>query len=165
MLRKINVMALSAVLTMAALPAHALSLDGLVGEATKEASNLLTGVSKEAADNPLTSQIAEGLKVNDEQAAGGAGALLAMAYQELGTDQASELTKMVPGLDSLTGAIPGDLGSMLNNMESVNKVFTALGLDPAMVQEYAPMILKFLGNEGASESLLSDLSSLWGQAA
>ncbi|MEI8608668.1 hypothetical protein P4S70_06335 [Enterovibrio sp. Hal110] len=27
------------------------------------------------------------------------------------------------------------------------------------------MILKFLGNEGASESLLSDLSSLWGQAA
>ncbi|MEI8608667.1 DUF2780 domain-containing protein [Enterovibrio sp. Hal110] len=145
MLRKLNVMALSAVLTMAALPAHALSLDGLVGEATKEASNLLTGVSKEAADNPLTSQIAEGLKVNDEQAAGGAGALLAMAYQELGTDQASELTKMVPGLDSLTGAIPGDLGSMLNNMESVTKSLYCFGSRPCHGARVCTNDLEVLG--------------------
>ncbi|MDD1795661.1 DUF2780 domain-containing protein [Enterovibrio makurazakiensis] len=165
MLRKLNVMALSAVLIAAAMPAHALSLDSLVGDAKKEASNLMTGVSKEAADNPLTSLLSSDLNVNDDQAAGGAGALLAMAYQELGTDQASELTKMVPGLDSLTGAIPGDLGSMLNNMESVNKVFDALGLDPTMVTQYAPVILKYLGEQGASDSLLGSLSSLWGQAA
>ncbi|WP_407331864.1 DUF2780 domain-containing protein [Enterovibrio sp. 27052020O] len=164
MLRKINTMALCAVLAAAALPAQALSLDGLLGEANKEASNLLNGVDTKTADNPLTSLLSTDLGVNDKQAAGGAGALLAMAYQSLGEEQSSELLKMVPGMDSLTGMIPEGLASNLGNLESVDKVFNVLGLDSGMVAKFAPVILKYLTGEGASESLISGLTDAWGAA-
>ncbi|USH02387.1 DUF2780 domain-containing protein [Grimontia kaedaensis] len=165
MLRRVNMIALCTLMGTASIPAQATDLGSLLGSAEKEASNLLEGVSSETASNPLTELLSTDLGVDDKQAAGGAGALLAMAYETLGESQSSELLKMVPGMDSLTSMIPGDLGSNLSNMESVDKVFNMLGMDSGMVQKFAPVILKHLTGAGASESLISDLASAWGTPA
>ncbi|MEK6212827.1 MAG: DUF2780 domain-containing protein, partial [Vibrio fluvialis] len=40
--------------------------------------------------------------------------------------------------------------------------FEQLGLDSSMVSQFAPLLLQYLTGQGASEGLLSSLSSLWG---
>ncbi len=104
-MKKVSALMLCGLLGVATLPAQATDLGNLLGEANREASNLLEGVNSEAAENPITSLLSKGLDINDKQAAGGAGAMLAMAYQTLGESQSSELLKMVPGMESLTGMI------------------------------------------------------------
>jgi hypothetical protein len=102
----------------------------------------------------LTSQ----LGVSKEQAAGGTSALLALASSSLSGSQASELSSLIPGMDS--GATSGLL-SMASNMGAVTSIFEKLGLDPSMVSQFAPIILEYLTGEGASSGLLSSLGSLW----
>ncbi|KXF82508.1 DUF2780 domain-containing protein [Enterovibrio coralii] len=152
---------LSSLLILVAAPSKATGLGDLLSEANKDASNLLSGVSTQTADNPLTELLSKDLDINDAQAAGGAGAMLAMAYQTLGDSQSSELLEKIPGMDSLTEMIPGGLGSNLSDIASVQKVFNMLGLEPEMVQKFAPVILNYLTGEGASDGLTSALSSLW----
>lgn len=165
MLHKVNTIALCALLGVVSIPVQATDLGSLLGSAEKQATSLLGGMGSETASNPLTTLLSSDLAVSDKQAAGGAGALLAMAYQTLGENQSSELLKLVPGMDSLTGMIPGNLGSNLSNMESVGNVFNVLGMDAGMVQKFAPVILKYLTGQGASQSLISDLASAWGTAS
>lgn len=165
MLHKVNTIALCALLGVVSIPVQATDLDSLLGSAEKQATSLLGGMSSETASNPLTALLSSDLAVSDKQAAGGAGAMLAMAYQTLGENQSSELLKLVPGMDSLASMIPGNLGSNLSNMESVGNVFNVLGMDAGMVQKFAPVILKYLTGQGASQSLISDLASAWGTAS
>ncbi|MEJ2766903.1 DUF2780 domain-containing protein [Photobacterium sp. MCCC 1A19761] len=127
----------------------------------------LFGGSKETsavASNPLTELITSQLNVSPEQAAGGTGALLSLASSQLSGDQASELSKMIPGADQLSAAIPTGLSGMLSNMETINKVFTTLGMDPSMVSQFIPVILKFVGNQGASTELMGALGNIWNPA-
>jgi len=49
-------------------------------------------------------------------------------------------------------------------MDSVLKAFSSLGLSPDMVAQFAPTILKFLGNEGVGTNILGSLQGLWGAA-
>lgn len=113
------------------------------------------------ASNPLTELITSQLDVSPEQAAGGAGALLSLASSQLSGDQASELSNMIPGADKLSAAIPTGLSGMLTNMETINKVFSTLGMDPSMVSQFIPVIMKFVGNQGASAGLMDALGSVW----
>ncbi|PKF51373.1 DUF2780 domain-containing protein [Enterovibrio nigricans] len=152
---------LSTLLILVAAPTKATGFGDLLSEANKDASNLLSGVSTQVADNPLTELLSKDLDVNDTQAAGGAGAMLAMAYQALGDSQGNELLEKVPGMDSLTKMILAGLGSNLSDIASVQKVFNMLGLDPEMVQKFAPVIINYLTGEGASEGLTGALTSLW----
>ena len=90
----------------------------------------------------------------------------------------------MPGLDQLSGsnslgslgALSGMLGQsggsktsgldgLLGNVKSTNDLntaFSALGMDSGMVSQFAPVILKYLGGQGASESVLGKLASAWG---
>ncbi|MFC1503682.1 DUF2780 domain-containing protein [Pseudomonadota bacterium] len=111
--------------------------------------------------NPLTDLLSGQLGVSPEQAAGGAGALLSMATSQLSGDQASELTKMIPGADALTNAIPPGLGGMLNTMDGLNQVFTALGMDASMVSQFIPVVMQYLGDQGASAGLMETLGQVW----
>jgi len=113
------------------------------------------------AANPLTDLLSGQLGVSPEQAAGGAGALLSMATSQLSGDQASELTKMIPGGDALTNAIPPGLGGMLNTMDGLNQVFTALGMDAGMVSQFIPVVMQYLGDQGASAGLMETLGQVW----
>jgi hypothetical protein len=47
-------------------------------------------------------------------------------------------------------------------MGDVNKAFGALGMDSGMVSQFVPVILQYLGQQGASGSALSALSGVWG---
>lgn len=71
---------------------------------------------------------------------------------------------MIPGLDALTGSLPPGTSALLGNMDTINQVFSALGMDPSMVSQFIPVVMQFLGDQGASAGLLDNLGSIW-QAA
>ncbi|KAF1028506.1 MAG: hypothetical protein GAK37_02205 [Pseudomonas sp.] len=132
----------------------------------------------------LLSALTSQLNVTPEQAVGGTGAMLGLAKNQLGGGDYSQLTKSVPGLDKLSGsnslgslgALSGMLGqsggsktsgldSVLGNVKNtsdLNTAFSALGMDDSMVGKFAPVILQYLGGQGASSSVLGKLGSLWG---
>ncbi|WP_434357553.1 DUF2780 domain-containing protein [Parasalinivibrio latis] len=149
---------LALALPFTSLPSYAFSLDDL-GGIVKE----VAGSSEQAqASSPLVSALTDQVKgLSGEQAVGGAGALLALAQNSLGGEQKNELGKLIPGMDSLMSAIPGGLGDTIKNMDTVNSVCNMLGIDPALVAQLAPVALQFLGQQGASQGLLSSLGSLW----
>jgi len=114
--------------------------------------------------NPLTDILSSQLGVSPEQAAGGAGALLSLASSQLSGDQATELSKMIPGGDALSSAIPAGLGGILTNMDTINQVFSALGMDASMVSQFIPVVIQFLGDQGASAGLMDALGTVWSPA-
>lgn len=116
--------------------------------------------SESALPTGLLSNLTESLGVSSEQAAGGTSALLAMAANNLSGDQASALGDILPVGNS--GGITSQLINQVTSMESVKSVFDSLGMDTAMVNQFAPIVLDYVGNNGGKE-LLGSLSSLWGQ--
>ncbi|MEH6452350.1 MAG: DUF2780 domain-containing protein [Psychromonas sp.] len=145
----------SLILSLAAItPASAnLSVDSLLGGGDDAAEAVES--------NPMVGMLTDSLGISSEQAAGGAGALLAMASNGLSESEGSELSSMIPGLDSLTGSIPAGLGSTLTNMDSVKTAFSAMGLDPALIAQFTPLITQYLASQNASSGLMDSLGSLW----
>ena len=79
----------------------------------------------------------------------------------------SSLTSEASGVSSLLGGGSGLSKSLLSNISSMNGVqstFSALGMNSAMVQQFVPNILGFLGEQGISSSLLGQLKGLWAPA-
>lgn len=167
----INITVLSLVL---ALPAHAFGLKQLDNLDSKENSlksldslstmdalgslGSMDGLSA-LADNPLVSALTEQTDSGVEQSAMGSGLLLAMAGSSLSDAQGSELSSLVPGYSDLTTLIPA--GSSISDMSSVLKVADTLGIDATTMMKYAPIVLKYLSNQGASSQLTDSLGSLW----
>src|SRR5476649_1392606 len=132
----------------------------------------------------LLSALGSQLHVTPEQAVGGTGAMLGLAKNQLSSTDYSQLGKSVPGLDKLSGsnslgslgALSGMLGqsggsktsgldSVLGNVKNTNDLntaFSALGMDNSMIGKFAPVILQYLGGQGANESVLGKLASAWG---
>ncbi|MEC6909544.1 DUF2780 domain-containing protein [Photobacterium piscicola] len=121
-------------------------------------------VVSQVAENPLTKTLISELGVKPEQAAGGAGALLGMAASQLSGPQGSELAKLIPGAEKLTDSLPMGLGQLLSNQANIDKVFSVLGMDPAMINKFIPVITQFLGQQGASNALLGALDKVWAPA-
>ncbi|MDO6500799.1 DUF2780 domain-containing protein [Photobacterium sanguinicancri] len=140
--------------------ANAFSFSDLFGgddEKTEAASEVLS--------NPLTDMLTSQLGISNEQAAGGAGALLSLASKQLTGDQASELTNMIPGAEGLADSLPAGLGSMITNADSLNKVFATLGMDPSMVSQFIPVVMQFMGDQGASAGLMEAVGKIWNPAS
>ena len=180
-------LALATLMAVTAAPVYAFNLN----DAANAVSNA-TGGNQKATAAPeaagLLNSLGTTLNVTPEQAVGGTGALLGLAKNKLAGNDYSQLTKSVPGLDQLagTGALSSlgslnGLGSVLGNsgksadssvlnsalgnvqsMGDVNKAFTALGMDSSMVSQFVPLILQYLGQQGAGGSALQSLSSVWG---
>ncbi|MCG8392281.1 MAG: DUF2780 domain-containing protein [Pseudomonadales bacterium] len=169
-----------------AAPAQAFDLKGMtdsankaVNDASEKASSGIdeaSGAANSAMDSAnqglavtgeaqtLVDSLTKDLGVTSQQAAGGAGALLAMAQNNLPADQFGGVLDKVPGLDSLLGG-GGMASSMLGNISSlqgVGKAFSALGLSPDMISQFAPKILEFLGGQGVGGQVLGSLKGLWG---
>ena len=124
-----------------------------------------TEVSGEA--QQLIGQLTNDLGVTQTQAVGGTGALLQLAQNQLGQDAINNLSGEASGLSSLLGGGGGLAEGLLSNissMDGVQSAFSALGMDAAMVQQFVPVILGFLGNQGAGSSLLGQLQGLWAPA-
>ncbi|WP_274032861.1 DUF2780 domain-containing protein [Vibrio parahaemolyticus] len=138
--------------------AHAF-LDTVVDKSSKNGLMDMVSQGLNAESSPLTELLTSQLPVSTEQAAGGSSALIALAQSQLSQQNSTELQSLIPGLSNLKGA-----QSLLGNIESLSAVqsaFNALGLDPSMISQFAPVILGYLNEQGASEGLLKSLSSLW----
>ncbi|EGQ8918926.1 TPA: DUF2780 domain-containing protein [Vibrio parahaemolyticus] len=138
--------------------AHAF-LDTVVDESSKNGLMDMVSQGLNAESSPLTELLTSQLPVSTEQAEGGSSALIALAQSQLSQQNSTELQSLIPGLSNLKGA-----QSLLGNIESLSAVqsaFNALGLDPSMISQFAPVILGYLNEQGASEGLLKSLSGLW----
>ncbi|MCX8850989.1 DUF2780 domain-containing protein [Vibrio parahaemolyticus] len=138
--------------------AHAF-LDTVVDKSSKNGLMDMVSQGLNAESSPLTELLTSQLPVSTEQAAGGSSALIALAQSQLSQQNSTELQSLIPGLSNLKG-----VQSLLGNIESLSAVksaFNALGLDPSMISQFAPVILGYLNEQGASEGLLKSLSGLW----
>ncbi|AWG79954.1 hypothetical protein DLH88_13335 [Vibrio parahaemolyticus] len=138
--------------------AHAF-LDTVVDKSSKNGLMDMVSQGLNAESSPITELLTSQLPVSTEQAAGGSSALIALAQSQLSQQNSTELQSLIPGLSNLKGA-----QSLLGNIESLSAVqsaFNALGLDPSMISQFAPVILGYLNEQGASEGLLKSLSGLW----
>ncbi|EJG1803145.1 TPA: DUF2780 domain-containing protein [Vibrio parahaemolyticus] len=138
--------------------AHAF-LDTVVDKSSKNGLMDMVSQGLNAESSPLTELLTSQLPVSTGQAAGGSSALIALAQSQLSQQNSTELQSLIPGLSNLKGA-----QSLLGNIESLSAVqsaFNALGLDPSMISQFAPVILGYLNEQGASEGLLKSLSGLW----
>ena len=174
---------LASLLALAAGPVFAdFSLNDVVGAAAS-----MQGGDKAAAAAP-TSQTAgllsalSALDVTPQQAVGGTSAMLGLAKNQLSSTDYSQLAKSVPGLDKLSGggqlgALSGLLGASgkaaglenalgnVKNTADLNSAFGALGMDSGMIGQFAPVLLKYLGEQGVGGPLLQSLGSIWGASA
>ncbi|EHJ9958495.1 DUF2780 domain-containing protein [Vibrio parahaemolyticus] len=147
-----------ALLSMNIGSAHAF-LDTVVDKSSKNGLMDMVSQGLNAESSPLTELLTSQLPVSTEQAAGGSSALIALAQSQLSQQNSTELQSLFPGLSNLKGA-----QSLLGNIESLSAVqsaFNTLGLDPSMISQFAPVILGYLNEQGASEGLLKSLSGLW----
>lgn len=117
----------------------------------------LTG-SEVSAPTGLISSLTEQFGVNSDQALGGTSALIAMAANNLSDDGAAQLTGIIP---TSSGGLTQTLIQQVTSMESVRGVFETLGMDPALVEQFAPVVLAYVGDNGG-QALLGQLTSLWG---
>ncbi|WP_339532032.1 DUF2780 domain-containing protein [Pseudomonas mucidolens] len=180
-------LALSCLMSLAAGPVLAAGFS--LGDAANAISGMQGG-NKAAAAAPtsetagLLSALTSQLNITPEQAVGGTGAMLGLAKNQLGAGDYSQLSKSVPGLDKLSGgnsldslgALSGMLGQnggsktsgldgLLGNVKTtsdLNTAFSALGMDSGMIGQFAPVILQYLGGQGADSSLLGKLAQAWG---
>jgi hypothetical protein len=173
--------ALASLMTLAASPVFAgFSMD----DVTKAASSMQGGNADTAAaptsETAGLLQAVTGLGVTPQQAVGGTSAMLGLAKNQLSSTDYSQLAKEVPGIDKLSGgggnlaALSGLLGSSgksaglenaLGNVKDtndLNNAFGALGMDSGMVGQFAPVLLKYLGDQGVGGPLLQSLGSIWG---
>ncbi|MBN7770997.1 DUF2780 domain-containing protein [Marinobacter daepoensis] len=129
-----------------------------------EALSPATEVNGEA--HQLVGQLQSQLGVTETQAVGGAGALLQLAQNQLGTDAINNLNSEASGLTSLLGgsSLSDSLISKISSMDGVQTAFSALGMDAGMIQQFVPLILGFLGDQGVGSSLLGQLQGLWSPA-
>lgn len=111
-----------------------------------------------AANTDLASQIQQATNVTSDQAIGGVGSLLALAQNSLGSTQNQELGGLIPGYDVLESS---GLSSLITNSSAVDSAFSALGMDPALVSTFAPLLISALQTQGASSGLTQALSTIW----
>ena len=133
---------------------------------------------------------AQQMGVKPEQAAGGVGAMLSLAKNQLTPNDYAALTQQVPGINKVTGAgaltqlsqfsaknpqlqaLVGQINPVSNdakvavsnvtNQSQLNSAFEALGMNSSLIQEFAPLITQYLGQQGVASPLLTTLSTLWG---
>ena len=170
-MKKLSGVALATLMTVAASPVFAgFSLSDVANVAAQVQGGNGNGATtdKSAQAVQMLTKVNE-LGVKPEQAAGGIGAMLSLAKNQLTSSDYSELTQQVPGVNKLAGA--GALGvsetatsavSNVANTDQLNAAFTALGMQDGMVAKFAPVLLDYFKGQNVSTSLLSKLGSAWG---
>lgn len=150
-------LALTLITASLVVSAPSYALFGL-GEKNTDAVTKLATQAQSSSE--LVNSLKDQLGVSTEQAAGGAGALLAMASTKLSGESGEEFSGLSSNLSGLLNSAK-TAGSSLDSMAAVKTAFEKLGLDSSMVEQYVPIVLDYLGDEGASSGLLSSLTNLW----
>ena len=190
-MKKLSAVALATWMTVAASPVFAggFSLNDAAG-----ILNQVQGGNSAKSDQTVQALAllnkAQQMGVKPEQAAGGVGAMLSLAKNQLPTNDYAALTQQVPGINKVTGAgaltqlsqfsaknpqlqaLVGQINpvskdakvavSNVTNQSQLNSAFEALGMNSSLIQEFAPLITQYLGQQGVASPLLTTLSTLWG---
>ena len=110
----------------------------------------------------LVEKLTKKLNITPEQAKGGAGAIFGVLKNRLKPEDFNRLAAVVPQMDELLKAAPpAREGSLLAALGSVSSggtadlaslagSFDSLGLSPAMVARFVPVIQKYLKSKGGS---------------
>ncbi|WP_339616033.1 DUF2780 domain-containing protein [uncultured Gilvimarinus sp.] len=109
----------------------------------------------------LMSSLTDQLGISQTQAAGGTSALMALASNALSNDNAAMLKDIIPAGSGTGGGLASSLMGSITNMDGVASAFSKLGLDPAMINQFTPILMDYVSKNGGSE-LLGQLSSIWG---
>jgi len=122
-------------------------------------------------DSGLVSLLTKELSIRPDQAMGGAGSILNLAKGKLSDDNFSKVASAIPEMDSLIDSAPkiGGLGKgltkltggsgKLGGLASLAGSFKSLGLDAGMVNNFVPVILKYVESKGGS-GVMSILSGV-----
>ena len=190
-MKKLSAVALATWMTVAASPVFAggFSLNDAAG-----ILNQVQGGNSAKSDQTVQALAlltkAQQMGVKPEQAAGGVGAMLSLAKNQLTPNDYAALTQQVPGINKVTGAgaltqlsqfsaknpqlqaLVGQINPVSNdakvavsnvtNQSQLNSAFEALGMNSSLIQEFAPLITQYLGQQGVASPLLTTLSTLWG---
>ncbi|HMP74059.1 MAG TPA: DUF2780 domain-containing protein [Kiritimatiellia bacterium] len=114
----------------------------------------------------LIQQLTSQLKISEAQAQGGAGLLFKMAQSKLGGDfsqvsaalpEVGDLISKAPeagGASKLLGGLASSLGGKgAADLATLAAGFSKLNLNPAMVKQFAPIVLSFLQTKISPEVL------------
>ncbi len=112
----------------------------------------------------LVQLLTQNLGIEENQAKGGAGLIFELAKQKLDDGEFSQVAGAIPGVSELINAAPqpgtglaGAIGGLagalggggnIANLAALAGGFTQLGLNPAMVSQFVPVILSFAQNQG-----------------
>ncbi|MBQ1783814.1 MAG: DUF2780 domain-containing protein [Gammaproteobacteria bacterium] len=175
----VTVLALTLSTAVHATDANSLLKAGSALLAPQQAS---TTTTSDAVQGSLVDALTSKLGITPAQASGGAGALLGLAQGKLSADDSSALATAIPGLDQIIGSAPkidaaatqsndllgqansllggsnkllGD-NSSLQTLATLAPAFEALGLDASMVQQFLPVILDYV-NQNGNDALMGAL--------
>lgn len=130
-----------------------------------------TGQSALAAATPaLVNILSQQLGVSSQQAIGGAGAIFSIAKQGLPASDFGQISSVVPGMpqilaaapriaSSSTGGLLGAAGSALGASSGLGQLanaaiaFQNLGLGAGMVNQFIPIMLQYVQNQGGSATM------------
>lgn len=128
----------------------------------KSLSNAVSNSQKEASQaSGLVSSLTDQLGISQSQAAGGTSALVALASNSLSGDNANLLESIIPTDSGAGGGLVSSLTGSIKTMAGVSSAFDKLGLDPALISQFTPILMEYVGKNGGGD-LLGQLGSIWG---
>jgi hypothetical protein len=139
---------------------------GITGQArTSQMPQAASAAAAAKASPELVGALSKEIGSTPEQAAGAAGALFGLAKSRLKADEFSQISKAVPGMDSLlqlapaasavAGTAGGGLGQMAGaatGLASAASAFTKLGLKPDLVAKAIPVLTSFVTKSGGASA-------------
>ena len=150
----------------AQVPADAAKGAGQVPQAATKAapaaSGVAAGLAEAAKASPdLVGALSKELGSSPAQAAGAAGSLFGLAKSRLKPEEFGQISKAVPGMDSLLRAAPaaaavgtsglGQLAGSAAGLASAASAFSKLGLKPELVAKAIPVLTQFVGKSGGAQ--------------
>lgn len=118
--------------------------------------------------NQLTDMLMKGVGVTQAQAQGGAGALLQLAQNKMQAKDFAQLAQVIPNLQNLLSAVPalqqtstlaGNSGGTISNLLTVVSIFQQLGISPAQMQKFLPLLLDYVNTTQGGGAMMTKLLS------
>lgn len=119
----------------------------------------------------LVDILVQQLGITTTQATGGAGAIFSMAQSMMSPDKFGLVSTTVPGMSQLLGAAPSltsssvssglmgtaanalGQGSSLGHLAGLASSFQSLGMNSGMINQFIPVILQYVQNQGGSATM------------
>lgn len=118
----------------------------------------------------LVNMLTNGLNVNNEQAAGGMGAILNYVKNNVSKEQFNQLAKSLPGVEGLVSQMPdisklgtseglsglldkaAEYSDSLKSINDVKRQFEALGLKPEMITNFIASAQQYLDTKEGQQA-------------